>query len=105
MNKRGRKEKGTGAEEEGATSGEDQIAQAHLCFILPTLWPARELGGETQFRRRVSWLGGYQAFNHLLRVVEVQKIKCKDTQVSICSFIKSGDYLLPCIPKNLIIVA
>ena len=82
----GKKRKGTGAEEEGATSGEDQIAQAHLCFILLRLWPARELGGETQFGGLVSWLGGHQAFNHLLRVVEVQKIKDKDTQVSICSF-------------------
>jgi len=30
----GRKEEGTEAEENSATSGEDQIAQAQVCFIL-----------------------------------------------------------------------
>jgi len=45
----GKKREGTEAEENSATSGEDQIAQAQLCFILLRLWPARELGGETQF--------------------------------------------------------
>jgi len=30
------------------------------------------LGGETQYRQLVSWLGGYQAVNHFLQVVGVQ---------------------------------
>jgi len=40
------------------------------------------LGGETQYRRLVSWLGGYQALNSLLRVVEGRK-KATGIQVSI----------------------
>jgi len=44
--------------------------------------------GETQFRRLVSWLGGYKALNHLLHVVEAQRIEDEELQVSIFSFHK-----------------